>query len=214
MSTIFINDNKIATLNLDAIKAKLMHRESGEGWSMERADAVEIEYRRFLYLMKKYPNEETSPSFDVDTFWHYHILDTKKYAADCKRVFGYFLHHYPYLGLGGEDDAQAREHAGERMLDLYERTFGANEAGNRELRDAALRANATPAYCGVGISAAQSGGGATTAYCGAGTGVACRGVPNKFAHREAGTRTAYCGASGPSSPRPFSLTRPQGASAA
>ncbi|MCL6482908.1 MAG: hypothetical protein I4O49_01810, partial [Janthinobacterium lividum] len=40
----------IADLNLEAIKVKLMHRESGEGWSLEKANAVEFEYRRFLIL--------------------------------------------------------------------------------------------------------------------------------------------------------------------
>ena len=114
----------IAELNLDAIKVKLMHRESGEGWSLEQANAVEFEYRRFLILMKQFPQEETAPLMDVDTFWHYHILDTLKYAADCQQVFGYFLHHFPYIGLRGEDDEAAHERVGERMKQLYEQTFG------------------------------------------------------------------------------------------
>jgi hypothetical protein len=114
----------IADLNLDAIKVKLMHRESGEGWSLEKANAVEFEYRRFLILMKQFPQEETAPLMDVDTFWHYHILDTLKYAADCEQVFGYFLHHFPYIGLRGEDDEAAHHRVGERMKQLYEQTFG------------------------------------------------------------------------------------------
>jgi hypothetical protein len=60
----------------------------------------------------------------VDTFWHYHILDTLKYAEDCQAVFGYFLHHFPYLGLRGEEDLLAHERVGERMRVLYEDTFG------------------------------------------------------------------------------------------
>lgn len=114
----------IAALDLDPIKVKLMHKESGEGWSLEYANAVEFEYRRFLYLMKKFPNEQTAPLFDVDVFWHYHILDTMKYAADCDAVFGYFLHHFPYIGLRGEEDLQAHHRIGERMRELYELTFG------------------------------------------------------------------------------------------
>jgi hypothetical protein len=114
----------IEALDLTPIKTKLMHVESGEGWSRARADAVEVEYRRFLHLMKKYPNEQISPTVDVDTFWHYHILDTMKYAVDCEQTFGYFLHHYPYVGIG--DDASPDEHeaAGERMHALYEAEFG------------------------------------------------------------------------------------------
>jgi hypothetical protein len=101
-----------------------MHVASGEGWSLEKANAVEKEYRRFLCLMKMYPEEDTAPLVDVDTFWHYHILDTMKYAADCEQAFGYFLHHYPYVGMRGEDDEQFRLDSGDRMRDLYEATFG------------------------------------------------------------------------------------------
>jgi hypothetical protein len=115
---------EIVELDLDPIKVKLMHKESGEGWTLEQASAVETEYRRYLYLMKKFPNELAAPSMDVDTFWHYHILDTMKYARDCEEVFGYFLHHFPYVGLRGEDDLVAHHQAGERMAELYEETFG------------------------------------------------------------------------------------------
>jgi hypothetical protein len=114
----------IAALDLDPIKVKLMHEESGEGWSLGYADAVEFEYRRFLYLMKEFPNEQAAPLFDVDVFWHYHILDTIKYAADCQAVFGYFLHHFPYVGLRGEEDLEAHQRVGERMRELYEQTYG------------------------------------------------------------------------------------------
>jgi hypothetical protein len=114
----------IAALNLDPIKVKLMHKESGEGWSRSYTDAVEFEYRRFLYLVKKFPKEQAAPLFDVDVFWHYHILDTMKYAADCEAVFGYFLHHFPYVGLRGDEDVKAHQRVGERMRELYEQTYG------------------------------------------------------------------------------------------
>jgi len=116
--------NSVMKLDLEPIKTKLMHVASGEGWSLEKTNAVEKEYRRFLCLMKLYPEEDTAPLVDVDTFWHYHILDTMKYAADCEQVFGYFLHHYPYVGMGGEEDEQFRLDSGDRMRDLYEATFG------------------------------------------------------------------------------------------
>lgn len=116
--------NAIYDLDLDPIKVKLMHEASGEGWSLEKASAVEFEYRRFLILMKMFPNEHASPLFDVDIFWHYHILDTQKYAADCAAIFGYFLHHFPYVGLRGEADETAHRQVGMRMKELYEHTFG------------------------------------------------------------------------------------------
>jgi hypothetical protein len=120
--------NAVMQLDLEPIKMKLMHVQSGEGWSQEKADAVEKEYRRFLCLMKMYPDEDTAPLVDVDTFWHYHILDTMKYAADCERVFGYFLHHYPYVGMGANDE-QFRLDSGQRMAELYEATFGETYPG-------------------------------------------------------------------------------------
>jgi hypothetical protein len=185
-----------AALDFSAIKAKLMH-EAGEGWSRERTDAVECEYRRFLFLMKAFPNESTAPLVDVDTFWHYHILDTMKYAADCEQMFGYFLHHYPYLGLHGEEDEQLRLDSGERMRELYEATFGepyptarATAAGDVAYCGTAVKAQST--YCGRVTKAAIAYCGAaidTTAYCGA----AIRS-DTAYCGAAVQAQTAYCGA--------------------
>jgi hypothetical protein len=159
----------IAQLDLEPIKVKLMHKESGAGWTLERANAAEFEYRRFLVLMKKFPQESTSPQVDVDTFWHYHILDTMKYAADCEAVFGYFLHHFPYLGMRGEQDAAILAQVGNRMQELYEQEFG--EPYGRGALAAAERA-AAPAYCGSTTGQVAYCGmlPPTVAYCGMTTG--------------------------------------------
>ena len=61
----------------------------------------------------------------MDKFWHAHILDTRKYIEDCERVFGCYLHHFPYFGMRGADDAAALARAGERTRALYEEEFGA-----------------------------------------------------------------------------------------
>ena len=111
----------IAALNLDAIKNKLMDEEHGEGWSRAKVNAMEIEYKRFLHLMHAFPNQGASPTKAVDTFWHYHILDTQKYAIDCEAVFGCFMHHDPY---GDQSAELAGASAGDRMRELYEATFG------------------------------------------------------------------------------------------
>jgi hypothetical protein len=113
--------NAIATLNLETIKRKLMDAESGEGWSRSKTNAMEIEYRRFLHLMHAFPDEAASPTKAVDTFWHYHILDTQKYAADCDAMFGCFMHHNPNVG---EERGAGVAHTGVRMQQLYEATFG------------------------------------------------------------------------------------------
>src|SRR5450830_342551 len=143
---------KIAAIDLEQIKFKLMHKQSGEGWSAARADAIETEYRRFLSLVMLHPDDSFAPLVDVDTFWHYHILDTRKYAADCQQTFGYFLHHHPYVGLEAGDAAvNAAEHAqyGERMRQLCQASFG--EAGPLAIQSAA---NDT-AWCAVTTQAAQ-----------------------------------------------------------
>ena len=118
----------INDLDLAPIKLKLMHA-SGESWSQAKADMVEAEYRRFLYLMKAFPDAPIAPGKTVDIFWHYHILDTMKYAVDCDAAFGHFIHHYPYLGISDEaDDAEQHERAGSTMRALYEQVFAAADA--------------------------------------------------------------------------------------
>ncbi|UVW29785.1 glycine-rich domain-containing protein-like [Massilia sp. H6] len=198
-------------LDLAPIKMKLMHVESGEGWSALRADAAEVEYRRFLFLMKKFPDAQVSPTVDVDTFWHYHILDTMKYAVDCEAMFGYFLHHYPYVGIGADADAGDQARAGERMREIYEAQFGIAPATNAahawcsapsKPRESANAANAwctapskprkaddiAYAWCSAPSKQAKAG---DTAY-------AWCSAPSKQA--EAGD-TAYAWCSAPSKPR-------------
>lgn len=100
-----------------------------------------------------------------------------KYAEDCQRVFGYFLHHFPYLGMRDEEDLQVLQQAGERMRELYEDCFGAaleelaakdsawaGSAVEASWRGAVKEAASGLAWCGV---ASKPGSQATTAWCGA-----------------------------------------------
>lgn len=179
----------ISVLDLEPIKMKLMHKPSGEGWSAEKANAVELEYRRFLYLMKAFPIEQTAPLVDVDTFWHYHILDTMKYALDCDQVFGYFLHHYPYVGMLTEDSEQERQAGGDRMQELYEQTFGDSyDQAARAIARAGSYPATSAAYCAaVGKQAAYCAAlGKQTAYCAT--------ADQEVAYCAAINNTAYCAA--------------------
>ena len=126
----------VSALDLKPIKTKLMQVTSGPAWSQERADAVETEYRRFLCLLKAFPGVEMAPLEDVDTFWHYHILDTMKYARDCEQIFGYFLHHSPYLGEEDGEGMALQQEAGERMRELYESMFQVSYQGAAEVAEA------------------------------------------------------------------------------
>src|SRR6266853_3157674 len=114
----------IEALDLDPIKLKLMDPEEGQGWSREYADRMELAYRRLLTLLATHPEETLAPSKDVDKFWHGHILDTLKYAEDCDKVFGCFLHHFPYFGMRGAEDAANLAAAAENMKRLYQQDFG------------------------------------------------------------------------------------------
>ena len=93
---------KIRALDLEPIKFKLIKE---KGWTLKRADSVEQLYKAYLTLFALYPKEEHVPTSDIDEMWHSHILDTHKYMADCQDIFGFYLHHYPYLGMLGTEDA-------------------------------------------------------------------------------------------------------------
>src|SRR5690348_6082207 len=90
----------IDELDFERIKAKLQHRHHG-ALSAEAVSRAETGYRQFLKLIAKYPDAPVVPSQAVDEFWHMHILDTQRYGVDCERIFGYMVHHDPYLGIDG-----------------------------------------------------------------------------------------------------------------
>lgn len=114
----------IEALNFDMVKLKLQDPEEGKGWDIETCEEAEHEYRYFLALKVAYPEEEIVPNQLVDAFWHQHILDTWAYHQDCQAVFGGYLHHYPYFGMNGPEDAQNLADAFERTKLLYARHFG------------------------------------------------------------------------------------------
>jgi hypothetical protein len=114
----------IEDLDLEMIKLKLMDPDEGEGWTREYADQVCEEYRKFLALTRAYPDLAIVPSGPVDKFWHNHILDTQKYGPDCEEVFGFFLHHFPYFGMRGEEDLANLNASWENTIDAYRRHFG------------------------------------------------------------------------------------------
>ncbi len=96
-----------------------------DGWGKKEAKETEQQYRHFLYLNKKYPRADAlPPSLDIDEFWHYHILDTKKYIYDCQNIFGYYLHHYPYLILDKEMNVAELRKAFQFTQELYHTEFG------------------------------------------------------------------------------------------
>lgn len=115
---------RINDLDLEPIIVKLIDEDEGEGWTHQQAFEAEKLYKRFLILTIKNPMVSVVPSKVMDAFWHYHILDTKKYMEDCEYVLGYFLHHFPYFGMRGETDAQNLQAAFNLTKELFTSEFG------------------------------------------------------------------------------------------
>jgi hypothetical protein len=92
------------------------------GWTIDRAQRADREYRRFLVLAAT-TSEMVVPSRDVDAVWHEHLLHTRHYwDVTCGTIIGRPFHHDP--GDGGGGDAAMHAAGYERTLELYERTFG------------------------------------------------------------------------------------------
>jgi len=166
----------IESLDLEQVKLKLMHPEAGEGWSREVVDALESDYKRFLTLHAKYPDTEIVPSREIDEFWHAHILDTMKYADDCERTFGYFLHHMPSVEV----------RSGEQTTELYKKEFGVNAATD------AYCAAAKSAYCALGTKSAYCAVAAKAAYCAVAAQPAYCALSAKPSYCAVATKKSYC----------------------
>ena len=123
-------DRDIAALDLEPI-SHLVAME--QPWSLEKLDAVELEYRCFLQITRDYPYRAIVPSRDCDTYWHAHILTLELYLEHCQRLFGRPLLHYPFSGAMGEKDharQQARFRSSRHLQDqLINRVLGTHPRG-------------------------------------------------------------------------------------
>ena len=117
--------NKLNQLDLRAIAYELMHA-SEEKWSFEQTKQALNHYSMFLWLINFYPDRKLVPTQEIDRVWHYHILDTMKYAEDCEMLFGRFIHHFPYFGERGTIDRENLQKAFEQTQVIFEEHFGIN----------------------------------------------------------------------------------------
>jgi hypothetical protein len=112
----------LSNIDLRSVRDAMMEK---YGWTFERAEAAQTEYVRFLTLLQKKPDFMLVPWLDshgrddLDQFWHQHILDTAKYAADCQGLLGKMIHHNPHVVRGSvqEDESVTKTRR------LYVRTF-------------------------------------------------------------------------------------------
>lgn len=114
---------KIDDLDLSMPLMKCMDTDEGYGWSPDHARLMERDYKRFLYLTVT-RHEAIVPTKEIDKLWHAHVLDTRKYFADCEHLFGEYLHHFPYFGLRGEEDARNLSSAFAVTKDIWSNVFG------------------------------------------------------------------------------------------
>jgi len=115
---------KLSSIDFGPIAYKLINPEEGEGWSLERATKAIEQYRRFLFLVYRYPEERIVPSREVDEVWHTHILDTMKYREECDLLFGKFMDHWPYFGLKDAEERQELNNAFDQTQQLFQLHFG------------------------------------------------------------------------------------------
>lgn len=97
-----------------------------KGWKKKDVLKICELYRHFLFLKKKYDqnDDKLSPSLEIDEFWHNHIFDTKKYRHDCEKIFGFYLDHYPYLGMDGKTTDEDAKRSFEKTQGLHYIEFG------------------------------------------------------------------------------------------
>lgn len=124
----FLINNKnitpsVAKLDLEMVKMKLQEKDEGLNWTSEQCESAEIEYKRCLHLCIKH-GKGVVPNRIMDYMWHFHILDTRSYVKDCDELFGGYMHHYPYFGMRGDNDAKDLENSFYKTKDLYLDSFG------------------------------------------------------------------------------------------
>jgi hypothetical protein len=86
-------------------------------WAPERHSKAVHDYRRFLALCRAYPDKSLGISPDADKVWHRHILNTRRYMADCHSFFGNYFHHTPVSWV--EENAAAQQETNRLYLEVF-----------------------------------------------------------------------------------------------
>ncbi len=91
-------------------------------WSVDYAQRIILEYKRFCYLAIT-AGSEVTPSDAVDQAWHLHLTYSRDYwQVFCPRVLGSDLHHGPTAGGQIERERYYDQYAA--TLKAYEEAFG------------------------------------------------------------------------------------------
>jgi hypothetical protein len=140
---------ELPAFDLSYVIEQLSHKPEYSGWTPERFAIAEKEYRRFLVLCKMYPDQPIIPGRDVDSIWHRHILNTKRYMMDSQNYFGYYLHHSPHSRI--EAGSTRANDNWLNTLYLYEKVFCEKPADGWLSGMAICNGGCDGAKCGPGV---------------------------------------------------------------
>lgn len=116
---------RIQAFSLDQPNAQLSFSKRlarDNGWSLEYAQHVIEEYKKFAFLAVV-AGHPVTPSDQVDQVWHLHLTYTRSYWEDfCSQVLQTPLHHDPTRG--GQAESQKFDDWYSKTLESYERFFG------------------------------------------------------------------------------------------
>lgn len=88
----------------------------------EHLNRMEIEYKRFVFLLCTYHELSLPISQKVDDLWHAHILNVRRYVEFCNHVFGRLLYHRPTVS--DDENAALQPTYQKHTLPLYQQHFG------------------------------------------------------------------------------------------
>ena len=116
---------RIRTFSLDQPCAALPFSKrlaKDNGWSLDYAQRVIEEYKKFTFLAVV-TDHPVTPSDPVDQAWHLHLSYTRSYWEEfCPNVLQMPLHHEPTRG--GQTEQQKFDDWYDQTLTSYERFFG------------------------------------------------------------------------------------------
>ena len=176
--------HQVLDLDLADVNRRLRRRK-GWWWSRRHdVDRLESEYRQFLFLVASNPGKAVVPWTEaMDDFWHEHILDTRRYEADCQAIFGRMMHHDPHLTKGSQPQRAA---FGDTKA-MYRAAFGARAKAGAADSSGCMAAfpvvfcASAPADAGHGHGHGDAGhghadgGSSCGASCGSSCGASCGG---------------------------------------
>lgn len=117
MSTVITATVVLPRFDLSYVIEQMSGKKQYADWSPERFKTAEEEYRRFLALCREFPDRSLGISPDADQIWHRHILNTRRYIADCEEYFGHYFHHTPVCKK--EENFEAQQETNRLMLEIF-----------------------------------------------------------------------------------------------